>query len=110
MVGFGLASCGGSNSIGATLATANSSVTSTSLKAGGAPEIVFPSAVEGFGGTVHENPHVTVMVFEANNTVAIVSGVRTKSLLLQQRRLKTAAKHRDQEPFDTRLFFCTLSL
>jgi hypothetical protein len=81
MFGLCLASCGGSSSIGTTPVSANNSVTSTSLKAGaGAAEIVFPSAlfatpsaVEGFGGTVHDNPHARVMVLETNNKVAIVS-------------------------------------
>jgi neutral ceramidase len=76
-VGVGLSGCGGDTVTN----VVDSSTTTSSLKAGaGAAEIVFPSAlfatpaaVEGFGGTIHDNPHARVMVLETNNKVAIVS-------------------------------------
>ena len=93
-----LSGCGGDDT-GDTTPTATStaaaavpdtSVTSSSLKAGaGAAEIVFPSAIfavpsvlggnesspaaEGFGGAIHDNPHARVMVLETSSKVAIVS-------------------------------------
>jgi neutral ceramidase len=78
VVGLGTSGCGGDAS---TAIVSDTSITSSSLKAGaGAAEIVFPStlfatpsAVEGFGGTIHDNPHARVMVLESNNKVAIVS-------------------------------------
>lgn len=73
-LGLGISGCGGGNH-------AASATDTTSLKAGaGAAEIVFPSAlfanpgaVEGFGGTIHDNPHARVMVLETNSKVAIVA-------------------------------------
>ncbi len=77
-----LSGCGGDGD-NVTNATnvVDSSTTTSSLSAGaGAAEIVFPaamfatpSAIEGFGGTVHDNPHARVMVLSTNNKVAIVS-------------------------------------
>lgn len=72
----------GATSTSTTAALVSSgAVTTSSLKAGaGAAEIVFPAAlfanpaaVEGFNGTVHDNPHARVMVLETNNKVAIVA-------------------------------------
>ena len=77
-----LAGCGGNGDDVTNLTrVVDSSTTTSSLRAGaGAAEIVFPaamfttpSAIEGFGGTIHDNPHARVMVLSTNNKVAIVS-------------------------------------
>jgi neutral ceramidase len=77
--GLAISGCGGDTSN--TTILADSSTTTSSFKAGaGGAEIVFPaamfttpSAIEGFGGTIHDNPHARVMVLESNSKVAIVS-------------------------------------
>ncbi len=78
----GLSGCGGDgDNVAGVTNVVDSSTTTSSLSAGaGAGEIVFPaamfttpSAVEGFGGTIHDNPHARVMVLQTNNKVAIVS-------------------------------------
>jgi neutral ceramidase len=74
-LGLGLSGCNGNETVNP---GASSSV---SLKAGaGAGEIVFPSAlfatpsaIEGFGGVIHDNPHARVLVLETDIKVAIVS-------------------------------------
>ncbi|GAB5097570.1 hypothetical protein [Caballeronia sp. HLA56] len=80
LFGVGFVGCGGGDHTD-TAPQTNSSLTSSKLGVGaGAAEIVFPStmfanpsAIEGFGGTIHDNPHARVMVLETNNKVAIVS-------------------------------------
>jgi hypothetical protein len=84
ILGLGLSGC---NQTTNTTKVADTSITSSSLKAGaGVGEIVFPSAmfatpsaIEGFDGNVLDTPHARVMVLETNSQVAIVSleSVRT---------------------------------
>jgi hypothetical protein len=71
---LGLSGCGGLGAVPKT-------VSAFSLQAGaGAGDIVFPStlfatpsAVEGFGGVIHDNPHARVLVLQTDIKVAIVS-------------------------------------